>query len=137
MELELDSDSDIIQDVMASLGWQNSFMPIASEANKNLMMSIKHLGRTKVNQVELFDERGRESLKAGEQLSTIEYEFDQNLKLINAHKSQFNDEHHMYKLSEHQESKFKDVLKEITKKDLELKKENQKLMRELDLNNSN
>lgn len=137
MELELDSDSDIIQDVMASLGWQNSFMPIASEANKNLMMSIKHLGRTKVNQVELFDERGRESLKAGEQLSTIEYEFDQNLKLINAHKSQFNDEHHMYKLSEHQESKFKDVLKEITKKDLELKKENQKLMRELDLDNSN
>lgn len=126
---ELESDTDIIQDVMASMGWQNSFMPIASEENKNLMIRIKFLGRTKLDQIDYLEEKGAESAKAGEQLSTVEYEFDQNLKLINAHKSQFNDEHHLYKLSEHEESKFKDILKEITKQDLELKAENQKLMR--------
>lgn len=126
---ELESDTDIIQDVMATMGWQNSFMPIASEENKNLMIRIKFLGRTKLDQIDYLEEKGAESAKAGEQLSTVEYEFDQNLKLINAHKSQFNDEHHLYKLSEHEESKFKDILKEITKQDLELKAENQKLMR--------
>lgn len=129
VDMEVESDTDIIQDVMASMGWQNSFMPIASDENKFLMMRIKFLGRTKLDQIDYLDEKGRESQKAGDQFSTIEYEFDQNLKLINAHKSQFNDEHHLYKLSEHEESRFKNILKEVTKQDLELKAENQKLMR--------
>lgn len=134
VDMEVESDTDIIQDVMASMGWQNSFMPIASDENKNLMMRIKFLGRTKLEQTDYLDEKGQDSQKAGEQFRTIEYEFDQNLKLINAHKSQFNDEHHFYKLSENEESRFKNILKELTKQDLELKAENQKLMRKEKIN---
>jgi hypothetical protein len=126
-ENESTNDNDIIQDVMASMGWQNSFLPVASEENKKLMMRIKSLGVTKLERNDTLVERGNESQRVGILLNNIEYEFDQNLKLINAHKSQFSDEHHLYKLSEHEESKFKKILKELIENEKELKIDQEKL----------
>jgi hypothetical protein len=136
-ENESTNDNDIIQDVMASMGWQNSFLPVASEENKKLMMRIKSLGVTKLERNDDLVERGNESQRVGSLLNNIEYEFDQNLKLINAHKSQFADEHHLFKLSEHEETKFKKILKELTENEKELKIDQEKLKSRLEIETFN
>jgi hypothetical protein len=54
-------------------------------------------------------------------------EGDQKLKLLTAHKSQFSTEHHLFKLAEHEESKFKQILKETEKNQKELTEEKENL----------
>lgn len=119
---------DYIRDVMASMGWQNSFVPVASEAAKKFLDGIKFLGEKKLERADALELQGKESSRVGALLSTADYEFEQSLKLFTAHKSQYSTEHHLFKLAEHEESKYKQLLKEIekTEKDLLQEKENYK-----------
>lgn len=126
-ENEIAADNDIIQDVMASMGWQNSFLPVASEENKKLMLRIKSLGVEKLAQSDALVETGNEAQRVRILLNNVDYEFDQNLKLLNAHKSQFSDEHHLFKLAQHEETRYKKLLKEFQENEKDLKAEHEKL----------
>lgn len=106
---------DLIQDVMASLGWSNSFVPIASEENRKLLDGIKFLGRSKLERIDALEKQDKEKLRVRLLLTSADNEFDQNLKLLTAHKSHYSTEHHLFKLAEHDESKFKQMLKEMAK----------------------
>jgi hypothetical protein len=119
-------ENDLIRDVMASMGWQNSFVPIATEENKQLLNAIKFLGKTKLERIDVLEGRGIEENRLRKLFTAADNEFDQNLKLLTAHKSQYSTEHHLFKLSEHDESKFKQILKEAEKthKDLTAQQEN-------------
>lgn len=112
---------------MASMGWQNSFVPIASEENKNLLNGIKFLGGTKLERIDALESRGNEEQRVRNLFTAADNEFDQNLKLLTAHKSQFSTEHHLFKLAEHEESKFKQILKETEKSQKELTEEKENL----------
>lgn len=118
-------DNDLIKDVMASMGWSNMFVPIASEENKKLLDAIKFIGQTKLDRIDALEAHNKEAHQVSELLNNVDNEFDQNLKLLTAHKSQFSTEHHLFKLAEHDESMFKQTLKDVTKelKDLEEQKE--------------
>lgn len=120
MEDQENCGDDLIRDVMASMGWQNSFVPIASEENKQLLNGIKLLGTTKLDRIDALEGRGIEEQRMRKLFSTADNEFDQNLKLLTAHKSQYSTEHHLFKLAEHEESKFKQILKETEKTQKEL-----------------
>lgn len=126
MEDQENSESDLIRDVLASLGWQNSFVPIASEENKQLLNGIKFLGQTKLERIDALEGREKEEIRLRKLFTAAENEFDQNLKLLTAHKSQYSTEHHLLRLAEHDESKFKQILKEADKshKDLTAQQEN-------------
>lgn len=124
MEESEDSNSeqnDLIRDVMAAMGWSDSFLPIASEENKKLLDGIKFLGKEKLERDSALEARKKEEVRVEELFKNADNEFDQNLKLITAHKSQFSTEHHLLKLAEHEESKFKLLSKEVTKESNELK----------------
>lgn len=125
MEEQENCENDLIRDVMASMGWQNSFVPIASEENKQLLNAIKFLGKTKLERNDVLEGRGSEETRLRKLLTAADNEFDQNLKLLTAHKSQYSTEHHLFKLAEHDESKFKQILKEAEKslKDLSAQQE--------------
>lgn len=116
-----DCGNDLIKDVMASMGWSNSFVPIASDENKKLLDDIKFLGKSKLERIDALDGQTAEAQRVRELFTTVDNEFDQNLKLLTAHKSQYSTEHHLFKLAQHEESKFKQMLKEVEKTQTELK----------------
>lgn len=122
---------DYIRDVMASLGWQNSFVPVATEAAKKLLNGIKILGQNQLERNDALILQEKEALRVGGLLSTANYEFDQSLKLFTAHKSQYSTEHHLFKLAEHEESKFKQLLKELEKAEKYLLQEKENIKSEL------
>jgi hypothetical protein len=126
MDEEENRENDLIRDVMASMGWQNSFVPIASEENKQLLNGIKFLGKTKLERIDVLEGRGIEEHRLRKLFTAADNEFDQNLKLLTAHKSQYSTEHHLFKLAEHDESKFRQMLRETEKihKDLTAQQEN-------------
>jgi hypothetical protein len=126
MDDEENCENDLIRDVMASMGWQNSFVPIASEENKQLLNGIRFLGKTKLERIDVLEGRGIEEHRLRKLFTTADNEFDQNLKLLTAHKSQYSTEHHLFKLAEHDESKFRQMLRETEKihKDLTAQQEN-------------
>lgn len=119
---------DYIREIMASMGWQNSFVPVSSEAAKKLLDGIKFLGQKKLERNDALELQEKEASRVSGLLSTADYEFEQSLKLFTAHKSQYSTEHHLFKLAEHEESKYKQLLKEIekTEKDLLQEKDNYK-----------
>lgn len=118
---------DFIKDVMASMGWQNSFVPIISESNKELLDNIKCLGTHKLDRIDALDAQEKEAQRVQNDFTSADYEFDQSLKLLTAHKSQYSTEHHLYKLSEHEESKFKQILKDTVKSHKELTQQQESL----------
>lgn len=120
-------DNDFIRDVMASLGWSDSFLPIASEENKKLLDSIKFLGKAKLQRDNELESQSREEIRVQELRQTADNEFDQNLKLVTAHKSQFATEHHLLKLSEHESSKYRQMSKEIALETNEFNQATEKL----------
>lgn len=128
MESREDCENDFIKEVMASMGWQNSFVPITSEENKNLLAGIKFLGTKKLDRIDALEAQEKEALRVGELFNSADNEFDQSLKLLTAHKSQYSTEHHLYKLAEHEEAKLKQLLKETEKslKELTVHEENLK-----------
>lgn len=113
------SENDLIRDVMASMGWSDSFLPIASEENKKLLETIKFLGKTKLQRDSDLEGQSRETIRIQELLQNAGNEFDQNLKLVTAHKSQFTTEHHLLKLAEHDQSRYRQMSKEIAKETTE------------------
>jgi hypothetical protein len=121
------SENDLIRDVMASMGWSDSFLPIASEENKKVLESIKFLGQTKLQRDSDLESQAREELRVQELLRNADNEFDQNLKLVTAHKSEFTAEHHLLKLAEHESSKYRQMSKEIAKETLEFNQAAEKL----------
>lgn len=120
MESQEECSNDLIKDVMASMGWSNSFVPIASDENKKLLDNIKFLGKSKLERIDALESQDKEALRVRELCIGVEYEFDQNQKLLTAHKSQFTTEYHLLKLAEHDESKYKQMLKEVEKSHKEL-----------------
>lgn len=108
-------ENDVIKDVMASMGWQNSFVPIASDENKELLAAIKFLGTKKLERIGALEAQEKEAVRVRVLFNGADNEFDQNLKLLTAHKSQFSAEHHLFKLAEYDESKFKQILKDTEK----------------------
>lgn len=121
-------ENDIIKDVMTSMGWQDSFVPYASEESKNLMEAIKFLGNTKLERLDLLECQNKEAARVSDLFISVDGEFDQNLKLLTAHKSQYSTEYHLFKLAEHGDSNFKQMLKETEKmlKEQNLEQENLK-----------
>lgn len=121
-------EQDFIREVLASIGWHNSFVPIASEENKTQLEIIKCVSHAKVERNQALDERGKETNRLGALLHSVDNEFDQSLKLLTAHKSQYSTEHHLFKLSEHDDSKFRNILKDTQKllKEQEADQENLK-----------
>ena len=113
-------DNEFIKDVMESMGWSDRFVPIANDENLRLLDLIKFLGKSKLEKSEAKDHAGQEVLRVKEIFTNTDNEFDQNLKLLSAHKSQYTTEHHLYKLSEHENSRFKQMLKEVEKTQEEL-----------------
>lgn len=114
------SENDLIRDVMASMGWSDSFLPIANVKNKKLLEEIKYLGKTKLERDYALEGQQKEEIRVQDLFRNADNEFDQNLKLITAHKSQFTTEHHLLKLAEHEESKFRKLTKETAKESTEL-----------------
>lgn len=127
MESHDNCDNDFIKEVMASMGWQNSFVPLASDENKNLLAGIKFLGTTKLKRIDALEAQEKEALRIGYLFNSADNEFDQSLKLLTAHKSQYSTEHHLYKLAEYEESKYKQLLKDINKSLKELTVEEESL----------
>lgn len=121
------SENDLIRDVMASMGWSDSFLPIASEENKKLLDTIKYLGKAKLQHDSDLEIQSREDIRVQDLLQNANNEFDQNLKLITAHKSQFATEHHLTKLAEHESSKYRQMSKEIAKETIEYNQTAEKL----------
>ena len=121
------SENDLIRDVMASMGWSDSFLPIASEENKKLLENIKYLGKAKLERDEELVGRCREETRVEELLQRADNEFDQNLKLVTAHKSQFTTENHLLKLAEHENSKYRQMSKEKEKEMSEFTKNADKM----------
>lgn len=121
------SENDLIRDVMASMGWSDSFLPIASEENKKLLDTIKFLGKAKLQRDSDLESQSREEIRVQELLQNANNEFDQNLKLVTAHKSQFTTEHHLLKLAEHESSKYRQMSKEIAKETSEFNHAAEKL----------
>lgn len=121
-------EDDLITEVMASIGWQNSFVPLATEENKKLFAGLKFLGTTKLERIGAVEVQEKEALRVRELFNSADNEFDQRLKLLTAHKSQYSTEHHLFKLAEHEESKFKQLIKETDKelKELSTHEENLK-----------
>lgn len=120
MEGMEDGGNELIRDVMASMGWSNSFVPIASDECKKHLDTIKFIGKTKLERIDALEDQNKEHQRVHLLLAGVENEFDQNLKLLTAHKSQFTTEHHLLKLAEHDESKYKQLLKEVEKSVKEL-----------------
>lgn len=124
------SENDLIRDVMASMGWSDSFLPIANKDNKKLLDGIKFLGKAKLERDSALQVQEREEHRVQELFKNADNEFDQNLKLITAHKSQYTTENHLLKLSEHEETKFRQLTKESTKNLDELNQLDEKLKSE-------
>lgn len=133
MESDCNSENDLIRGVMESMGWSDSyndsFLPIANVENKKLLERIKYLGKTKLERDYALEGQQKEEVRVQELVQNADNEFDQNLKLITAHKSQFTTEHHLLKLSEHEESKFRKLTKETVKESDELIQLDEKLKR--------
>lgn len=129
--IETSDDDLIIKDVMASIGWSDSFLPIATEDNKKLLNAIKLLGKSKLEHEDALEAQQKEILRIGELHKNADNEFEQNLKLISAHKSQFSTEYHLFKMGEHEDKKFKQMLKEIQKECKELKEYEETCKRKL------
>lgn len=119
-------EQEFIREVLASIGWHNSFVPIASEENKRQLEIVKCVSHAKVERNQALDDRGKEASRVGALLHSADNEFDQSLKLLTAHKSQHSTEHHLFKLSEHDDSRFKQTLKDTLKqlKEQEIEQEN-------------
>lgn len=126
-ESDSNSENELIRGVMESMGWSDSFLPIANAKNKKLLDRIKYLGKTKLERDFALEGQQKEEIRVQELLQNADNEFDQNLKLITAHKSQFTTEHHLLKLSEHEESKFRKLTKETAKESNELIQLDEKL----------
>lgn len=109
------NENNLIRDVMSEMGWQDTFVPYSSDASKKLMDEIKFLGNTKLARVVELENIQNEAFRIEQSLKSADDELDHNLKLLTAHKSQCLAEHHLFKLSEHEESKFKRMVKEAEK----------------------
>lgn len=114
-------EADLIKEVMESIGWSDSFLPIASEKNKKLLGSIKFLGKSKLEHEGAFEAQKKELIRVEELFKYADNEFSQNLKLLNAHKSQYSTEYHLLKLGEHEDAKFKQMLKQVQKEAKEMR----------------
>lgn len=121
-------EQDFIREVLASIGWHNSFVPIASEENKTQLEIIKCVSHAKVERNQALDDCGKEVSRVRVLLHSADNEFDQSLKLLTAHKSQYTTEHHLLKLSEYDDSRFKQTLNDTLKllKEQDFEKENLK-----------
>lgn len=108
-------ENDLIRDVMASMGWQDSFVPYASDECKKVMEVIKLLGNQKLERIDVVEKLDKEVLRVHGLFNSVDGEFDQNLKLLTAHKSQYSTEYHLFKLVEHEDSNFKQMLKDTEK----------------------
>ena len=120
-------ENDLIKDVLASMGWHNSFFPVGNDENKKLFKGLEHLGKAKLDGISALETQDTEVSRVSVLLTAASNEFDQNLKLLTAHKSQFSTEHHLYKLAEHDESKFKAILKDTEKTEKELTAQHESL----------
>lgn len=118
-------ENELIREVLVSAGFSDSFLPIVNEDNKKLLETIKFLSKSKLDHESALEGEKRELTRVGDILKTIDNEFDQNLKLLNAHKSQYTAEYHLLKLGEHEDLRFKQMLKEVEKegKEMHLKEE--------------
>jgi ribosomal silencing factor RsfS len=132
-EVEEACETDLIKEVMESIGWSDSFLPIANDKNKQLLGTIKFLGRSKLEHEGAFEAHKRELIRVEELFKYADNEFSQNLKLLNAHKSQYSTEYHLLKLGEHEDAKFKQMLRQVQKeaKDMRQLEDNFKRKQEL------
>lgn len=113
-------ENDLIKEVLVSAGFSNSFLPIVNDDNRKLLEAIKFLSKSKLEHEHVLEGERKEVQRVGDLFKTADNEFDQNLKLLNAHKSQYSAEYHLLKLGEHEDSKFKQMAKEVEKEGQEL-----------------
>jgi hypothetical protein len=117
------SSSDFVKDVLKTMGWDDSsFLPIANEENLKLIEMIRILSDDKIKHTESLEERRQEIVRVEDIFKNASNEFDQNLKLLTAHKSQYVTEHHLFKLSEHYNLRWKKEIKDADKQKKDLNK---------------
>ncbi|CRK99386.1 CLUMA_CG012751, isoform A [Clunio marinus] len=136
MEESKECEIDLIKNVMSSMGWSNTFTPIANEENKRLMDSIRFLGSTRLERNHAFEDQKKKTSRFNALLTAANNEFDQNLKLLTAHKSQYSTEYHLIKLSEYDVSFYMQTSKESEKSEKQLfqqhKNESEKINSSID-----
>src|SRR5690349_900364 len=93
-------EQEFIREVLASIGWHNSLVTIASEENKRQHEIVNCVSHAKVERNQAIDDSGKEVSRLRVLLHSADNEFHQSLKLLTAHKSQYSTEHHLFKLSE-------------------------------------
>ncbi|KAG5682425.1 hypothetical protein PVAND_011778 [Polypedilum vanderplanki] len=115
METELENirENNLIKEVMESIGWSDSFLPIVNKNNRKLLATIKILSKSKLEHEGAFEAHKKELKRIEDLFKYADNEFNQNLKLLNAYKSQYSTEYHMLKLGEHEDTRFKQMLKQI------------------------
>lgn len=115
------SSSEFVKDVLKTMGWDDgSFLPIANDENLRLIETIRILNEDKIRHDEELQDRRQETAKVEDIFNNANNEFDQNLKLLTAHKSQYITEHHLFKLSEHENSRWKKEIKSSDKEKRDL-----------------
>lgn len=113
-------ENELIREVLEAAGFSETFLPIVNEDNKQLLETIKFLSKSKLEHESALEREKKEVLRVGELCKTADNEFDQNLKLLNAHKSQYTAEYHLLKLGEHESLRFKQMMKEVNKESKEM-----------------
>lgn len=109
--------------IMEQMGWTDgTFIPIANAENRVLMQSMQDLlahKERRVTEQQAIKQRVA-GLKTHHQ-RTLD-DLGQNGKLLEAHRSQMSDEHHMFKVSEHTDLTLTKRLKELQNTVTELQK---------------
>lgn len=128
MESEKSCDNDIIKEVLASIGWQESFLPVGSDKSKKLLDLMKLLASVKVDRIDALQAQEKESKRVGDLVKSANNEINHSQELLTAHSTDYSTESVLFKLSVNDESQFKKLLKEtsVDLKEQEKKQENSK-----------
>lgn len=117
--------TDIVR-VMESMGWTDgTFIPIASAENKALMQSMQALLAQKTHAQTGHAQLQQRVANLRERHQHTRDDIAQNGKLLEAHRSQLSDEHHMYKVAEYTDGTLTKRLKELLTEVADLQKHDQ------------
>lgn len=102
--------------IMESMGWSDgTFIPIANDDNKELMKSMQALLAHKEQSLNTHQQTKQRVTSLEDRLKRACDDNTQNGSLLEAHRSQMSDEHHMFKVSEHTDQTLTKRLKELQK----------------------
>lgn len=111
-----------MKQIMMSMGWTDgTFIPIANEENKELMKLMQALLEHKEKSLSTHQQTKQRVTSLDERQQRAIADIAQNGRLLEAHRSQMSDEHHMFKVSEHTDQILIKRLKELGNTVTELK----------------